>query len=183
VTRHVALTGDFQYAYDVLHEESFVQKDHSFSGNAGFGVRLGDCQFDASYSFSAHDVDGTFAKPRWGSVRLSAYFLFSESFSVTVSGHGAEDGGGAGIDLAFFTAKDLAFFAGLAGQTFVYVIDGRRASAYDGSLGLSYWVTPTLRFSWGYALGLDNTPSQPLQPFETQDIEHSLSVGVVARLP
>lgn len=183
VTRHVALTGGFQYAYDVLHDESIEDKGHALSGNGGVGMRLGDTRIDASYSFSAYNLDGAFVKPRWGSVALDAYFLIAQSFSVELSGHAAEEGGGGAVNLALFAKKDLAFFGGLAGQTFVYTASGTRSSVYGGSLGLSYWVAPTLRFTWAYGLGLNNAPAQPLQAYETHQTTHSLSASFVARLP
>lgn len=183
MTRHVALTGGFQYGYNVLHDETILNKEHSFWGNAGIGVRLGDTRVDASYSFSAQDVDGSFRKPRWGSVAVSAYLLFAESFALTLAGHGSEDGGGGSLGLGVYTKKDLGFYCGFSGGTFVYIDSGTRSNYYTGWLGTSYWVTPTLRFYWAYSLSFNKSPSQPLQPYESDEIEHSLSVSVIARLP
>jgi hypothetical protein len=183
LTRNFALNGGIGYTYDVLHDNVIVNKGHSFSGSAGFGVRVVDVRFDASYSFNAYDLDGSFVKLRWGSVGLGAYAVFAQSFTLQLSGRVADDGGGGGVDLGFYTTKDLGVFTSFSGQTFAYSGTDTRANRYTGSLGFSYWVTPGLRFNWTYSLRLTHTPEQPLRSLEHDELEHALSLNVLARLP
>lgn len=183
LTRNFALTGGFGYGYGVLHEDVTVNKQHSFSGSAGFGVRIGDARLDASYNFNAYDQDGTFAKLRWGAVGLRAYVVFAQSFALTLGGYVSDGGGGGSVDLGYYPTKDLGLFAGFLGQTFVYYTTDVRANRYTGSAGISYWVTPSLRFYWSYSLQVNDAPVQPFQPYEIHGTEHALSLNVLARLP
>ena len=183
LTRHLALTGGIRYAYDVLHDDVLVRKGHSFSGSAGVGARIGDARIDASYGFGAYNFDGSFVKPGWGSVGLSAYLLLAESFAITLSGHVNDRGGGGGLNLGLYATKDFGVFAGFSGATFTYTDSDVRSNRYNGSAGFSYWATPALRFYWSYVLGVNSSPSQPLQEIERREIEHALSASVVARLP
>jgi hypothetical protein len=183
VTRRLALTGGFRYAYDVLHDDVLVQKGHSFSGNAGVGVRIGDARLDASYSFSAYDLDGSFLKQGWGGVGLSAYLLVAESFALTLGGHVNDTGGGGRLDLGLYTSKDFSFFGGFSGDTFTSLLRDVRSNRVAGSAGFAYWVTPTVRLACTYVLGASSTPSQPLQEIERRTIEHSLSPSFIVRLP
>jgi hypothetical protein len=183
VTRHLALTGELGYTYDALHDGSGVNKGHSFSATPGIGVRLGDVRIDATYGFDAYDVDGAFQKLRWGAVALSAYFLLAESFALTLGGHVTDGGGGGRIDLGFYTSKDVGVFAGFAGTTFVYSTTGVRTNNYAGSLGLSYWITPGLRVNPTYVLSRNSSPAEPPRALSSDEIEHALSLDLLARLP
>lgn len=181
LTRQFALTGRLGYAYDVLDDVS-VNKSHTFSGSAGFGVRFGDARFDASYSFDARKTDGTFAKLRWGTVGLRAYVVFARSVSVGFSGQARDGGGGGGVDLGYYPMKDLGLFLSASGQTFVYYSTDIRANYYTGGPGISYWVNPRLRLYWTYALRLNHESAQP-RMFETDEVEHALSISAILRPP
>jgi len=181
LTRHFALTGRIGYAYDVLDDVT-VNKSHTFFGRAGFGVRFGDARLDASYAFDARNTDGTFAKPRWGTVGLGAYVVFARSFALGLSGHARDGGGGGGLDLGYYPMKDLGLFLGASGGTFVYSTD-IRANYDTGWAGVSYWVTSGLRLYWTYALVLTHAPAQPLRSLEFDEVEHALSISAILRLP
>ena len=180
LTRQFALTGRIGYAYGVL-DDVIVNKSHTFSGSAGFGVRFGDARLDASYSFDARNTDGTFAKLRWGAVGLRAYVVFARSFALGLSGNVRDGGGGGGVDLGYYPMKDLGLFLSAAGQTFVYYSPDIRASYYTGGAGISHWVTPGLRLYLTYALKLTHAPAQPLMSFESDEVEHTLSLNAILR--
>lgn len=124
-----------------------------------------------------------FAKLRWGTVGLRAYVVFARSFSLGFSGHARDGGGGGGVDLGYYPMKDLGLFLGASSQTFVYYSTDTRANYYTGGPGILYWVTPGLRLYWTYALRLTRSPAQPLMSFESDEVEHALSISAILRLP
>jgi hypothetical protein len=183
LSRNFALTGGFGYTYDVLHQSLTLNKGHAFDASAGFGVRIGDARLDASYTFNAYDVDGTFEKPRWGSVALTAFVVLARSFTLGLRGHADAAGGGAEVDLGYYATKDLGFSAGFSGRTFSYAATDVRTNYYTGSAGISHWTTPGTRLSCNYTFGYFDEPTQQLERVGYTQIEHTLSVNALARMP
>jgi hypothetical protein len=156
LTRMLAFTFALGYAYDVLQDVAVDQATHDFWGSVGGGLRAGDVRLDALYSFTASRSGGAFASPRWGSVRLSAFAVLERRLTVSLSGtalSGGVQGSGA---LTYYPTQNLAIFGGGSlGRADFYrsdIVDRR----YAGDVGLSYWVSPTVRLLGEYTLTIDD---------------------------
>ena len=185
VERHVALTASLGYSYDVLHDVNTSQKTNGFSGSAGLGFRGGDVRFDVSYTFSARDVDGTFAKLRWGVAQASVFAVLGRRFTLHPWGRAIQGGGEGGLDLGFYATRELGLFlSGFGGRGDLYS-DDLVVTRYGGEAGLSYWVAPSFRLSAYYTLRFTDLPVQVANQlaYGYHEIEHSLSLRGLLRLP
>ena len=182
VTRGFALTGGLGYSYSALHDGE-VTHAHGLSASAGFGVRLGDVRLDASYTFDARDLDGTFATVRWGTVNAAAYAVVAKSVVLRLYGLISDGGGGGGGSVGYYTTKDIGLFLGGSGRAFVYYLPEVHSHSFSGWAGISCWATPSARVYGTYSLNINQTPAQPGRLTQADTIEHALSVSVNVRIP
>jgi hypothetical protein len=182
LARFLAVTGGIGYGYDVLADVGLSHQTHKFSASAGIGLRVADTRFDVSYTFVADDIDGTFAKLRWGSVALSVYAVFARQFIVNLRGNVNQEGGTGSADLGLYLEKDLGLFLGGFGGK-VHYLDDTYAIRYGGDAGVSYWVAPGARFSAYYQLTVNDMPFQQTTQgvFDYNQVEHGLSLGLLLR--
>lgn len=185
LSRYFAVTGELSYGFDVLHDVGVDQDSHLFSGSAGFGLRFGDVLFDASYTFTADDVDGSFAPIRWGSATITAFCVFDRRFTLNIWGTALQDGGEGGLELGYYVTQDFgAFLGGLGARGQLYSEDVL-VNRYSGMAGLSYWVGPRTRLAAYYTFVVNDEPTQFVDEIEygSTQVEHTLELELVARLP
>jgi hypothetical protein len=185
LSRYFALTAGLGYGYDVLHDVGVDQATHSFSAHGGFGIRAGDARFDASYTFSANDVGGSFDPLRWGSVEITAYAVFDRRFTLNVWGVALQSGGGGGGEVGYYATRDFGFWMGAFGERGKLYTNDLVLNRYGGHAGLSYWFTPRLRLGVTYNLTIDDVPEQPLGQgtIGYHEVEHALTAAAALRLP
>lgn len=183
LTPYLALTGGAEYAYDVLQDAPILNKGHSFQAAAGLGIRLGAARIDAAYAFEAYDLDGSLTTLRWGTVALSSHVVVAQAYAFTAAAHIGDGSAGGSLDFDAYTTKDFGFSLGLSGGTFHYSASNIRANHYAGTVGMSNWLGPMLQLSCAYEFQFNDSPAQPLRSYRTQQYEHTLSLGLIARLP
>jgi hypothetical protein len=156
VTRMLVLNASFQYAYNALRDVDIDQRTHEFTGVAGVGLRAGDIQLDAAYAFTALRSAGSFSAPRWGSVQISAFAVIERRLAVRLTGTVLSGGVEGSAYLAYYPRRSFGIFTeGSMARAKLYlgdVIDKRSA----GELGVSWWVSPSLRFVGQYTLTSDD---------------------------
>jgi len=185
VTRWLALTASIGYQYDLLHDVGVDQTTHSMTGSAGFGLRTGDARFDVSYTFTANDVNGSFAPLRWGTIEGTAYAVIERRVALTVWGQALQDGGAGGAGLDVYPTQDFCFFlSGFGARGEVYSQD-LMVDRGSGQGGLAYWVTPVTQLGVYYTLTYNDVPLQMLDQvtYGYTQLQHTLALYARLRLP
>jgi hypothetical protein len=185
LARYLALTAAFGYGYSVLHDVISNHERHGFSGSAGLGLRVGDARLDASYTFAASNVDGTFAPLQWGSVQLSAYVVLARFFTLSPWGRVMPHGGEGGLDLGLYATRDLGFFLGGFGGRSAFSSSDVLFNRYGGSAGLSYWAVSRARLAAYYRPTYTDVSPQVVDGlmYGYRQLDHSISLEVAVRLP
>ena len=163
----------------VVTEVVSYRSDHRTSLTASAAIRVDDTLFQASYAFTEYGGQGDRA-PRWGAIEVQVYSVLTRSLALTLSGHVQADGVGATLNLVYYATRDLGLFLGVSGDTFDSSPENRTAS-YAG--GLSFWVSPALRFNATYQLSLTDALALPAQAPGYQATTHALTVTALVRAP
>jgi hypothetical protein len=185
LTRFFLIDASFGYDYSVQHGAGVDDKTNSFNGSLGVGARIGDARIVASYSFFEDDIDGTFAKPSWGSVNLDAFIVIASRVSIAADVFAQGDGGGGGFTVAYYATRNFDVFAGASGQTGGHDIGYVTYNRLGASVGINGWVSPTARFGASYSFNDNHTPNQFAfgQNYGSNQSSHSGSASFAVRLP
>jgi hypothetical protein len=156
VTRMLVLNASFEYAYNALSDVGIDQRTHEFTGSAGAGLRAGDVELDASYTLTALRSGGSFSTLRWGTVQISAFAVMARRLVVRFSGAALAGGVQGSAYLAYYPTRTLGIFTEASmGRTKPYLSDVTD-KRYAGELGVSWWVSPTVRLVGEYTLTVDD---------------------------
>jgi hypothetical protein len=168
------LFGGASYDYDSLSDNlgiaSVGSTTHSFFGNVGLGLRVGDALFRAGYYASSQHTSGA-PLPFHQGVLLSAFAALASRFTVSLDGETLPEGGDGGLSLEYFTSRNLGIFAGgFAGRGQFYRT-GPAVSRYGGSAGVGGWMYGSMELVAEYSFTYESrSPLTPVTPTEPTDV-------------
>lgn len=183
INSYFALLAGASYSHGFVKGLGAGRSWNSVAGSAGVGLRLHNTRLDATYTFRASATDGRFDDLRWGSVDVRLQTVIARCFLIAPWGSVSDGANAGGLDLGYYVTKDLGLFVSGFGGSIVYTADDVHGVRYGGSLGLSSWVSPSVRLGLDYNLNVLDVPLQYNKSLGYAETEHAVSFTGVLRLP